>query len=403
MFKIFVIGLSESILSQKQQQTLQHCELIIGAERFQDLCASFTGQFLSISPLGTALASAKKAIKNSNIAILASGDPLFFGIGKRVLSEFDPLQVEIQPALSAIQQASALFKISWDDATILSLHGRSHHHIPGMLLQNEKNLIFTDSHNSPDKIARLTLEYLELIGDQNLTDSIIVHVAADIGLDSQQLFSGSLQTTSETSFSPLNVMCVIIPRRENRISQILGLTEKELSHSRGLITKNEVRAVTLHALQPKKNSILWDVGAGSGSISIESARLAPDMTVYAIEHKAEGIKNIIANILRFGCYNIIPVFGKAPEALTNLPAPDRVFVGGSGGCLPEIVSTVTKHLTTDGRLIINGVIKKTIDSAPAIMRKNGFQVTSCTVNVVRHNRQNKKTVYNPITIMTGRR
>ncbi len=271
-----------------------------------------------------------------------------------------------------------------------------------MFLHNHKNIIFTDSINSPDSIAKQILHYLKLIGDTTLINSIRIQVAEDIGLASQQLFSGTLQTATKTSFSPLNVVCLTVPKQEQQTVHAFGLTEEEISHSRGLITKNEVRAITLHALKPQ-TGILWDIGGGSGSISIEAAQIAPEMTIYAIEHKEEGIKNIMANIRRFGCYNIVPVFGEAPAALDDLPAPDRVFIGGNGGFLSEIVETIAARLKTGGRLVVNGVIKKTIESAPVVMHNNGFQVTSSRVHVTRRDENNKETIYNPITIMTGRR
>ncbi len=402
MSKIFVIGLSQPVLSQQQTELLSDCELIIGTARFKNLCKPFSASFLPVSPLNTALQTAKNTVEKANVAILASGDPLFFGIGRRILEECDPNKVEIHPALSAMQLACALFKTSWDDAQISTLHGRTHCHVPGLLLQNHKNILFTDSLNSPDTIAGQILQYLELIGDTILIDSIRVQVAEDIGLTSQHVFTGTLQTAAKTIFSPLNVVCITVPRQERKTSHGFGLTEKEISHSRGLITKNEVRAITLHALKPK-TGILWDIGGGSGSISIESAQIAPEMTIYAIEHKEEGIKNIMANIRHFGCYNIVPVFGKAPSALVDLPAPDRVFIGGSGGFLGQIVETVAARLKTGGRLVINGVIKKTIETAPVIMHDNGFQVTSSRVHVTRRDENNKETIYNPITIFTGKR
>ncbi len=117
-----------------------------------------------------------------------------------------------------------------------------------------------------------------------------------------------------------------------------GLTEDSIQHSRGLITKNEVRAATLHQLQLPRKGVFWDIGAGSGSLSIEAARANPHLTVYAIEHKEEELENIKNNIVKFGCYNIVPIFGRAPEALVALPDPDRVFIGGSSGSLPDIVA-----------------------------------------------------------------
>ncbi len=191
--------------------------------------------------------------------------------------------------------------------------------------------------------------------------------------------------------------------RQKQTSFCFGLTEDEISHSRGLITKNEVRAVTLHQLQLPRQSIFWDIGAGSGSISIEAARTNPRLTVYAVEHKEEELHNIKENIRRYGCFNVIPVSGRAPEVLANLPAPDRVFIGGSSGSLADIVRLVAGRLTADGRLVINGVIKKTITTAPQYMREAGFTVTRSVINVSRKSKNNTVQNFNPITIMAGTR
>jgi precorrin-6Y C5,15-methyltransferase (decarboxylating) len=164
-----------------------------------------------------------------------------------------------------------------------------------------------------------------------------------------------------------------------------------------------VRAATLHRLQLPTKGILWDIGAGSGSLSIEAARSNPGLTIYAIEHKAEELENIKNNIVKFGCYNIVPVFGRAPEALDQLPDPDRVFIGGSSGSLPQIVELLDKRLSNDGRLVVNGVIEKTIQATPELMKKYGFLVTASIIKVTRTEDDGRTLDFNPITIMTGTR
>ena len=302
-----------------------------------------------------------------------------------------------------MQKACALFKTPWDDATIVSLHGRSSAHIPGLLLANKKTLILTDKQNSPGKIADDIIGYLNLIGDPKLIDNIKVHVAEDLGMETENVFYGNLKKTSQTQFSSLNIICFELPEKGTFVPYPFGLSEEEICHSRGLITKNEVRAATLHQLRLKSGGVLWDIGAGSGSISIESARSVPELTVYSIEHKEEEIANIKNNIVQFGCYNMVPVFGRAPEALDTLPAPDSVFVGGSSGSLPEIVSYVADRLQPGGRLVINGVIAKTIEQAPTLMAKHGFTVTSSNIQVTRMDPDGTKRGFNPITILTGTR
>lgn len=405
MYRIYIIGISECVLSQSQRKLVEKCSLLVATGRLREMAADFSGRIRSVTPLDQAITEIRSSLTTGNVAVLASGDPLFYGIGRRLLAEFGNEQIEILPALSAIQRACALFKIPWDDAVIESLHGRQSVHIPGLLLQNEKTIVFTDQNNSPQIIAVKINKYLQSIGDIDLIEKITFSVAENIGLPNENVFTGSLEETTKINFSPLNILYLQLPhlQAQKQTSFCFGLTEDEISHSRGLITKNEVRAVTLHQLQLPRQSIFWDIGAGSGSISIEAARTNPRLTVYAVEHKEEELHNIKENIRRYGCFNVIPVSGRAPEVLANLPAPDRVFIGGSSGSLADIVRLVAGRLTADGRLVINGVIKKTITTAPQYMREAGFTVTRSVINVSRKSKNNTVQNFNPITIMAGTR
>jgi precorrin-6Y C5,15-methyltransferase (decarboxylating) len=403
MYKLFILGIADSILSAEQERILAKCSLIVGTNRFMELAAHLPCRCMAITPLTAALDSIRTALQEGNVAVLASGDPLFYGIGRRLLAEFTEDTVQVYPALSSIQRACALFKIPWDDAKITSLHGRNSSHIPGLLLSNEKNLILTDTANSPDRIASQLLDYLRMIGETVLPDTIKMLVAEDLGLESEKLFRGNLQEGSKQRFSALNILCLLVPNSSANSAYRFGLTEDSIQHSRGLITKNEVRAATLHQLQLPAKGVFWDIGAGSGSLSVEAARSNPELTVYAIEHKAEELDNIKNNIVKFRCYNIVPVFGRAPEALVHLPDPNRVFIGGSSGSLPDIVDLIDKRLDSDGRLVINGVIEKTVQVAPELMNRHGFTVTSSVLKITRTEPDGRILDFNPITIMTGTR
>ncbi len=408
MFKIFLMGACDNLLSQEKQHLLNRCVLLAATDRLQNLAPAFNNRRIPITPLKTAFGTIRETLDRGNVAILASGDPLFYGIGKRILEEFDEDRVEIHPALSAVQRAAARFKIPWDDGRIISLHGRTHHHIPGLLLRHRKNFVFTDKTNSPDTIARKILSYLDLIGDRGqLKKSLRIHVAEDIDLESEKIFRGSLVEAADRQFSSLNIFCLTWENdsRSTMLNETfgLGLTEDEICHSRGLITKSEVRAITLHQLRLPHTGVLWDVGGGSGSISIEAARANPGLTVYTIEHKAEELENIRENIRRFHCFNVVPIFGRAPEMLANLPAPDRVFIGGSSGALREIIRLAAEALPQQGRLVVNGVIRQTTDTAPAAMAECGLSVGQSHVQVSRFTLDNTENPqqFNPITVMTG--
>jgi len=404
MFRLFVIGVSGELLSTSNKQLLADCTCLFATDRLQGLASELNIEIRNISPVTKAIEEIKVKLKTGNVAVLASGDPLFYGIGKTILREVEATSVEFYPALSSIQRAAALCKTHWDNAAILTLHGRNHAHIPGLVLQHSKSILLTDKSNSPTAISRCILDYLELIEEDRLIRDTRVMVAENIGLPEQRIFSGSLAEASVENFAPLNVM--IITRNcstHKSLPAAFGLTEDEVIHSRGLITKSEVRAATIHQLRLPQQGVLWDVGAGSGSISIEAARTHPDLTIFAIEHKPEEIENIKANIRKFGCYNIIPVFGKAPEALRDISHPDRIFVGGSSGTLPSITKLAKELLPQDGRIVINGVIEKTIKDAPEQLRRNDFVVATSTIKVSRTNSDNSTVNFNPITITTGSR
>ena len=404
MYKIFLIGIADAHLSSVQQQLLQQCDLIIGAKRFAPMVNGFSAKFVPITPMQEAMAALRSNLAQGNVAVLASGDPLFYGIGRRLLGEFPDEKLSIFPALSSIQCACALFRLPWDDATITSLHGRTAAHLPGLLLGHGKHLLLTDANNSPDRIAGQLLQYLALVGEAELPNTIEMLVAEDIGLPSEKVFRGNLNEASKRQFSALNITCLLIPGLPAESTYRFGLTEDLLHHSRGLITKNEVRAATLHRLCLPETGVFWDVGAGSGSLSIEAARINPRLTIYAIEQKAEELENIKKNIVKFRCFNIVPVSGRAPESLAGLPDPQRVFIGGSSGALPAIVPTVASRMAEGGGiLVINGVVDKTVQTAPPLMRQHGFSVSTATVQVARTDTDGVTTKFNPITIMTGTR
>ena len=397
--KIHIIGVSPQGLTLAQRELLGQSALIVGGKRLLAMFGHCTIPTVDITPLAAIFPAIEKALCSGDVAVLASGDPLFYGIGRRLLGHFGNERVEILPTLSSMQDAACRFKIPWDDAKLISLHGRCHHHVAGLLLSHPKTFIFTDQTYSPANLAKDILAYLQTIDDNVLRNQCQVMVAENIGAEDEALFVGSLQETTAHEFADLNVMCLLYSAHDRPC--VLGLSEQEISHSRGLITKNEVRAATLHHLRLPRQGVLWDVGAGSGSISIEAARLNPDLTIYAIERKDGELTHIKENIRRFGCYNVIPVAGMAMDVLHTLPSPDRVFIGGNGGQLSAIINETSRLLDVHGRLVVNGVIEKTIIQAPQLMTKYGFKVNSSRIQITRTNQAGESVIFNPITMFIG--
>lgn len=405
MFSLILIGVGCQGLTREQAGMLAQCRLIVADPRHLPLVKGLAAEQLPISPMAPALASIRQAMASGDVGVLATGDPLFFGIGRMLLKEFGAEQLVVLPALSTMQEACARLTLPWDDMKMVSLHGRKTLHAPGLLLAGEKTFVFTDRQNTPAHLAQQLIEYLELIEDEALLAQCRVHVAENLGTRDERLFSGTLAEAARQDFAELNVLIATRPPLAAEGIPVFGLIEEEIAHSRGLITKDEVRAVTLHALRLPNTGVFWDIGAGSGSISVAAARMHPDLTVFAVDQQSEAFANVKKNIRQFGCYNIIPIQGEATAVFGGLPNPDRVFVGGSGGKLAEIIGQAADRLPSGSRMVVNGVIGQTVAEAPQCMARHGLQVDLTRVQIERtaFPETEPGKLLNPITVMTGRK
>jgi precorrin-6Y C5,15-methyltransferase (decarboxylating) len=414
MSEVFIFGVSGQELPREQLGKIASCSAVVVSSRHQTLLKGMEIHRIPIAPVEEMVFELAVALNQGDVAVLASGDPLFFGIGRTLLERFGPERVHIYPALSAVQLACTRFKLPWDDLSLISLHGRSSGDIAGRILGKPKVMLFTDHRNSPDRIAQELLTILEEHKDTARIKALRIRVAENLGLKDERLCRGTLADIASQKFSPLNMMLVEQQGEDEKAEEhsgngfVFGLQEDEIEHSRGLITKDEIRAVILHRLRLPRTGILWDVGGGSGSVSVEAARLCPELTIYTIEQKEEGQENIRMNILRYNLYNIKLICGQAPDALIDLPDPDRVFIGGSKGLLAEIIPHCAKRLTPQGRMVASAVLKNTAEQAPLLMAANDLETDSRTVAVTREeirytNYGEPGILLNPITIITGKK
>jgi len=401
--QIRLIGIDANSLVAEKAEIVASSTHIFCADRFLDLLHTIVAgvpgvQISNISPLYKALEKIAEIADSSKIAVLAGGDPLFFGIGRTLCKRFGRDSIQIYPAVSSMQKAFARFRIPWDDALFLSVHGRDPKGLAAKIGSRTKVFLLTDGKNSPDRIAA---NLLSSMGEKEAADCRI-YVAEKLDLPDEHLTRGTPQEISGGIFSDLSVMIIIIPKKKRDCR--FGLKEQEITHSRGLITKSEVRAATLHALRLPDSGVFWDIGAGSGSISIEAAGMLPNLEIYAVESKAEQMANILVNKAKFSTFALTPIHGIAPEALERLPNPDRVFIGGSGGNLKEILNCCAGRLKPNGIVVINGVLEKTRLQTPEILHRLGFEVAISTVMVSRSTYPEEHPVaLNPIAIITGTR
>ncbi len=320
--------------------------------------------------LSEALLILEEAQKEAlEVAFIARGDPLFFGIGRRLLERFGPESLEIIPALSVVQQASARLKIPWEDFWVISLHGGSKRpryyelsEIPGLLRLYGKLAVFTDPQHPPEEI----LAYLkERVPEEELE----VWVAERLGYPEERLLSGSASELSAETFRDPNLLFL----RYSGPGRLrgLGLTDSELLAPGGLFTKAEIRAVVLHKLRLPERGVLWDLGAGAGGLSCEAARSYPLLRVWAVEKDLFRAELLFQNRKRLGLLNLEPVVGEAPEVLDRLPPPDRVFIGGTGGRLMEILETVCARFSK-GPLVLTFTVLENLCQALEFLKSRGL-------------------------------
>lgn len=399
---IELIGISGKDLTPTARDAIHRCNTVVASARYRSLVEDMKKTIIPIAPVREMLDGLEDALNAGDVAVLASGDPLFFGVGRTLINRFGRKRVNIHPALSSMQLACARLRIPWDDMAFMSLHGRETDDPVARILRRKNTLIFTDHRHSPDGIAAAIARRLSFYDDTHLLANMKVHVAENIGVDQERIISGTPEEIANQTFAHLNIMIVQVPDDTGAAGMpVFGLKEHDIFHSRGLITKDEVRAATLHALRLPATGCLWDIGAGSGSVSLEAARLCPDITVWSVEKKKQEHVNIIKNIRKFRCYNINLIKGEAPAALKNLPDPDAVFIGGSGGRLADIIEQCASRLRSGGRMVVNAVLAETAGSGPAFMAASGLEVTVSTISVSRKKTERDTESLNSITIITG--
>jgi precorrin-6Y C5,15-methyltransferase (decarboxylating) len=290
--------------------------------------------------------------EDRNVCILASGDPLFFGIGRLVIERLGAGCVDVIPQPSSFQLAFARAGVPWDDAGFVSLHSRPIEGAVIRIARHAKVALFTDDERTPPRIAARMLEYGE--------SAWRAWVCESLGGADERVRPFTLgDLAAATDIGPLNVLVLVRTdpawRPPPRIPFLPEDAFARRMPKKGLITKREVRLITLGALAIRDGDVVWDIGAGSGSVAIEAAKLAPEGRVYAIEVDPEGVAICQDNIRVHGTDNVRVIEGRAPEALAPLETPDAVFVGGSKGSMAAIVDVALDRLRPGGRLVVNAI------------------------------------------------
>jgi precorrin-6B C5,15-methyltransferase / cobalt-precorrin-6B C5,C15-methyltransferase len=400
MKRIYVIGAGiegQEGFSRRALELVGQAEMLCGGERQLALFPDFAGEKVAI---GSDLAGLAERLRGTGkrAVVLASGDPLFFGIGRYLLRNFSSGELEFVPNVSSVQYAFAKIKEPWDDTVFVSAHGRGLKGAVDRIVANDKAAVLTDELNTPAAIAA------ELI--KRGREGYAAWLCENLGTAAEKIISTDVKGLLKIKAAPLNVL-ILIKEYEaagEEYVPTLGIPDEEFATVKKLITKEEVRVVTLAKLKLRHDMTLWDIGAGSGSISIEADHLLPNGRIFAVERNPQCRDFIKANLKKFNARHVTLIEGDAPACLEALPDPDRVFVGGSGGSLYHILQAVDARLPADGRVVLNAVTLDTLTAANEFFDNAGYQVEVTVVNIARTRPLTDYKMfeaYNPVYIITA--
>lgn len=374
MGKIFVIGVGpgpEELLTPAAAVAIEKSGVLVGGKR---ILKRYDGK--EKKAVGANLDEAIgyiRANKDKGVGVLTSGDPCFYSLLGRILKEFPKDEVEIIPGISSMQLCFARIKETLNDAAFVSLHGRG---LKGLseVAYSKKLVILTDS----DTPANVAAEYLLKFVSWDRK----VYVGENLGLKGERITEGSLGDIAKNRFSGNAVMVVIDDGAKEGGKVSPGIPDEHLEKGKAPMTKEEVRAVALSKLRLKGGSTVYDVGAGAGSISVEAGLLARRGVVYSVEKDEDRAEIIRKNISNFALGNVRVVKGEAPAVLEDLPVADRIFIGGSGGRLAEILQRCDEKLADEGRMVMNFISAESLSTALTALERLGYEkeVTQLIVN-----------------------
>lgn len=372
---VVVVGITDrgaESLTSDARALVESAEVLCGGERHLGFFPDHPAERMTIkSQIDDLLESLRRETRR--VVVLASGDPDSYGIGPLLASRLGHDRVRILPNVGAVTLAFARLGVSSHDAAVLSAHGRPLDSIMPAALLAQTAAILTDQHNNPSRIAQVLLD----AGDEDARADVFEH----LGGPEERHVSGRLRDLIGQRFAPLNLL--VVRRERPPRAWPFGLPEAAFTHRRGQITKAEVRVITLAKLRLHERAVLWDVGAGCGSVAIEASAFLRHGSVYAVESDPEQLEFLAQNRNKFAAGNVTLVSGHAPEALAPLPTPDAVFIGGSGGKLREIAARALERVSPGGQLVANLVSLEHVGQLLTLASTYGWETEVTQVSVAR--------------------
>jgi precorrin-6Y C5,15-methyltransferase (decarboxylating) len=403
--KLYIIGIGpgdREYILPIASKLIESSDVIIGGRRNLQVFDHLNKETLEITNnLEEVYSYIVNNVDTKKIAVLVTGDPGIYSMLGFLKSRLQDLEIEAVPGISSIQYLCSRLKLNWNDIFITSLHGRRQDDLIEIIRNNKKVAIFTGGNCRPGDVCRMFKEHRLL--------SLKVAVGENLSYPNERIVEGSVEDIAGISFDSLSIMIVqhdeeLESPKDVWTYETHGIPDDMFIRGDVPMTKEEIRTASISKLRLMKDSIVYDVGAGTGSVSIECALKSTNGRVYAIEKNPDAVKLIANNVEKFKLDNVQIVEGQAPDVLCGLPAPDRVFVGGTGGNMDKILEWL-KGFNNAIRVVVNAVTIESTYEAVKSFEDRGYQnIEVVSISAARSRKAGSKHLMqaiNPVYIISA--
>jgi precorrin-6Y C5,15-methyltransferase (decarboxylating) len=371
--KIIGCGVGSVSISEHIRAIVADANLLVGGERLLKLFPEHKGEKLLIkNEISKIISDIKAASKKKTVVILASGDPLFHGIGGTIGTYFDKDEYEVVPNITAAQYLFAKLAVPWENARFFSVHGGRKINFR-LALISSLSAIYCDNQIPASVLAGIFVKKFPAAQKR------IAVIAENLGTDDEKIREGTLLELSRRKTSGLSILLLLPSSPNTDIGFPLGIPDADFIHENRLITHPEIRAIVISKLKLGPG-VMWDIGAGSGSVGIEAASLCPELEPHFVEKNSKRVVQIIKNAENFGISKFHVHRASALDIIGKLPSPRAVFIGGGSKDISEILKKSFSRLIPSGRIIVSAVLMETKAALTGILPENFIETLSVSIS-----------------------
>lgn len=397
--RVNIVGIgpgNPDLLTGEARQAIAASNILLGDKRMLSAFAdSSKTVYDTIKTSAIAEVAAKADPARDVLAVLVSGDVGFFSLAKTISGKLPDCECVRYCGISSLVYFASKLQLSWDDAKIVSMHGRDQN-LVAAVAQNKKVFSLTGGDHSPQALCKQLCEHG--------LGQVLVYVGENLSYPEEKITQGTAEEISALSFPSLSVMMLLNDEANCFEPTVHGLADDLFMRSKVPMTKQEVRSVSMSKLMPKATDVIYDIGAGTGSCSVELALIAKQGKVWAFERNPVAVELLGKNKDLFGLTNLDVIAGEALENIKTMPAPDCVFVGGSGGDLCEMLDVIYAK-NSKCRIVINAITVETLAQVAAYYKEHpDYSLEIVNVFVARSKKlgsYNLMMAQNPVYVMTA--